>query len=599
MTETSSPGLIGAENIRWDLSDLFDSPKDHRIQTILKDSVKASKSFRENYSGKIASLNASQLRQAYDALVEIYTPVYKVSQYANLLLSADTSDPEVKQLVAKVDEVFSTVSNDLIFFDLELGKIPEEKFEQFKDDDVLGEFRYSFIRTREMAKHQLSEGEERINTLKNITGKTAFKNLYGEFTSSFEYEFDVDGNIRKYTGDEMRALRYHPDANVRRRAMETFFKKYEENKIVFTAIFNSIFKDYNILKNLRGYSSPINVRNTENDLDDNVVEMLIQVTTESNKLVNRYYNLKKKLLGLDKITLADIYAPLPESDKAFTWDESKELVLQAFQSFDDDFHTKAKLMFDNRRIDGPIVKNKRGGAFCSSSTPDLPPYVLLNFTGKVRDVSTMAHELGHAIHSMYSQRQNIFNFHPILPLAETASVFSEMILTDMLLNTISDDNLKISLISTKLEDIFSTSHRQNMFTRFEITAHDQVEDHLLTAEELCTIYRKELEIMFGDSVEYSDEYRWEWSSIPHMINVPFYVYAYNFANLLVLSLYQQYLEDGEDFIPRFKEFLSMGSSARPTEIIAIMGQDISDRNFWQKSIIYIESMIDKLEALIS
>ena len=340
------------------------------------------------------------------------------------------------------------------------------------------------------------------------------------------------------------------------------------------------------------------MRNTENDLDDSVINTLIDVTTESYSLVQRYYKLKKKLLGLDELTLADIYAPLPEADKQFSWDEAKALVLDAFGSFDSDFYEKAKLMFDKNRIDAPAVKNKRGGAFCSSSTPKRNPFVLLNFTGKVRDVSTLAHELGHAIHSMYSKKQHIFTAHPILPLAETASVFSEMILTDLLLNTYDDDSLKISLLSTKLEDIFSTSHRQNMFTRFEVRAHDRIDKSLLSSTDMCTIYNEELKLMFGDSVTYTDEYQWEWSCIPHMIRVPFYVYSYNFANLLVLSLYQQYLEEKSAFIPKFKEFLSMGSSAKPTDIINLVDQDIHDPQFWQKSIVYIESMIDRLESLI-
>ena len=211
----------------------------------------------------------------------------------------------------------------------------------------------------------------------------------------------------------------------------------------------------------------------------------------------------------------------------------------------------------------------------------------------------MAHELGHAIHAMYSNKQHILNYHPILPLAETASVFSEMILTDQLLNKYDDDNhFKISLISSKLEDIFSTSHRQNMFTRFEIEAHNRIEKNLLSSEEFCEIYQNELENMFGDSVEYQPEYRWEWSAIPHMINVPFYVYSYNFANLIVMALYQQFLEEKDIFIPKFKQFLSMGGSAKPTTIIGIMGQDINEREFWQKGVVYIESLIDKLEVLV-
>ncbi|NQU66324.1 MAG: M3 family oligoendopeptidase [Candidatus Marinimicrobia bacterium] len=590
--------ITGAENIRWDLSDLYSGPDDPTIESHIEDSRKLSILFSDLYKNRVIKLSDSELKTAYEELITIFNQMIEASQYANLLLSTSTNDDQAKGLQSKLDVAFSEISNNLVFFDLELGKLPNDKLQEFQSSIDLEKYLYIISRTCDLARYQLSEGEEKAITLKNITGKSAFKNLYGEVSSAFIYEFAINGEIKQYSGDELRALRYHPDTDVRKRAMKTYFKKYEDNKIVFTSVFNSIIKDFNISKNQRGYTSSINVRNTENDLDDSVINTLIDVTTESYSLVQRYYKLKKKLLGLDELTLADIYAPLPEADKQFSWDEAKALVLDAFGSFDSDFYEKAKLMFDKNRIDAPAVKNKRGGAFCSSSTPKRNPFVLLNFTGKVRDVSTLAHELGHAIHSMYSKKQHIFTAHPILPLAETASVFSEMILTDLLLNTYDDDSLKISLLSTKLEDIFSTSHRQNMFTRFEVRVHDRIDKSLLSSTDMCTIYNEELKLMFGDSVIYTDEYQWEWSCIPHMIRVPFYVYSYNFANLLVLSLYQQYLEEKSAFIPKFKEFLSMGSSAKPTDIINLVDQDIHDPQFWQKSIVYIESMIDRLESLI-
>jgi oligoendopeptidase F len=304
------------------------------------------------------------------------------------------------------------------------------------------------------------------------------------------------------------------------------------------------------------------------------------------------------MLGLNELTLADIYAPLPNSNKTYTWNEAKKLVLDAFASFDDEFYILAKSMFDFNRIDGPSVPNKLGGAFCSSSTPDLKPYVLLNFTGKLKDVSTMAHELGHAIHAMLSTSQHLFNYHPIMPLAETASVFSEMILTDKFLKEMNDKETKVSLLTSKLEDIFATSHRQNMFSRFELKIHKIISERLMSSDELCEAYREELEEMFGDSVVYSEIYNWEWASIPHLLNVPFYVYAYNFANLLVIALYQQYLDEGDVFVPKFKTFLGSGSSASPSELTKKMGIDINNPDFWRQSMKYIEGMIDQLEELL-
>jgi len=338
--------------------------------------------------------------------------------------------------------------------------------------------------------------------------------------------------------------------------------------------------------------------NIHNDLDDEAVEVLHEVTTESYFLVQRYYKIKSKLLGLEHQTLADIYAPLPQSTRQYQFHEAKETVLQGFSQFDEEFYQMAKLMFDENRIDAPVNPTKRGGAFCSSSTPDLHPYVLLNYLGRQRDISTIAHELGHAIHDQFCSKQTLFNYHPILPLAETASVFSEMLITDLLLKNETDKLSRQAILTDKLEDIFATSHRQNMFSHFEMTSHNAISSQLLSSEELCHMYMNELQKMFGDSVEYTDEFRWEWASIPHIYSVPFYVYAYNFGNLLVIALYQQYLDEGKAFIPKYKQFLSKGRSISPVEITGMIGVDIKKPDFWRQSLTYIEGLIDELDSLI-
>jgi len=381
--------------------------------------------------------------------------------------------------------------------------------------------------------------------------------------------------------------------------MKLFFSRYEENSLVINHLYNSLVKDHGIEVELRGFKNPISTMNTNNDLSDEAIQALNDVTTESYTLVNRYYKLKAKMLGMESMTLADIYAPLPEASKFYPFEEAKKLVLDGFKSFDEDFYTMAKSMFDEKRIDAPVELQKRGGAFCSSSTPDLKPYVLLNYTGKVRDVSTMAHEIGHAIHAMFSSNQKLMNYHSILPLAETASIFSEMVLTDTLLKKETDLEVKKSMLTGKLEDIFASSHRQNMFSSFEVISHAAINDDLQSPQDLCELYSTELKKMFGDSVEFTPEYAWEWSSIPHIFNVPFYVYAYNFGNLLVLALYQQYLDEGDSFKPKYKEFLSMGSSASPADITGLVGADINHPDFWRKSLKYIEGLVDQLEALIN
>jgi len=417
-------------------------------------------------------------------------------------------------------------------------------------------------------------------------------------SAGFQFEFEIDGELKKMNGSELRALRQHADPDVRRRAMTLFFSRYEENKLIFTHIYNNIIKNHGLEKDMRGYHTAIAIKNIHNDLPDEAVDALHDVTTESNELVQRYYKLKGKLLGLPRMTLADIYAPLPEADKRYSFDEAKAIVLEGFSQFDPDFYRMAKLMFDENRVDAPVAPTKRGGAFCSSATPDIKPYVLLNFLGKQRDVSTIAHEFGHAIHDMLCSKQTLFNYHPILPLAETASVFSEMIITDMLRKQETDPMAKLALLTDKLEDIFATSHRQNMFSRFERESHLRIEQRLMSSDELCELYLSELKVMFGDSVVVTPEYHWEWSSIPHIFESPFYVYAYNFGNLLVMSLYQQYLEEGKSFIPKLKDVLACGSVLPPKQIAEIVDADITDRRFWKKSFVYIEGLLNEIETLV-
>jgi oligoendopeptidase F len=587
----------GSEDIRWDLSEFFSGITDPKIEETIKAVRKQSEDFVLTYKNKLKDLSANDLSQAYCLLESLLTPLYKLSQYVSLIYSTNTDDDQVKALVARVDDVESEISNLLLFFELELGAMPDDYFSKLDGAPELENFAYSLFMTRKTAKYNLSEEVEQVINLKDLVGANAHSKLYNELTSSFKFEFEIDGEVKSMNGSELRALRQHEDKDVRRRAMKLFFDKYEDNKLVLTHLYNNIIKDYGIEKNLRGYASAISIRNVGQDLDDKAVAVLHEVTKKSSFLVNRYYKLKAKILNLPDMSLADIYAPLPECTKRYTWEEAKEIVLEAFMAFDEDFYSMAKLMFDEHRVDAPVEMGKRGGAFCSSSVPELKPYVLLNFLGKPRDVATMAHELGHAIHSILCSKQNLTNFHPILPFAETASIFSEMVVTDLLLKKETDAKAKLSLLTHKLEDIFASSHRQNMFSQFELLTHDKIPDRIMSSAELCSSYKEELKGMFGDAVSYPDEYQWEWAAIPHIYEWPFYVYSYNFANLLVIALYQEYLEEGSDFVPGLKQFLSAGSAKSPEAIAEFVDVDIKDKAFWEKSLKYIEKLIDEVEEL--
>jgi len=588
----------GAETIRWDLSDLFKSITDPKIESGLKKIATQSAQFVTTYKGKVAILSSQELHTAYQALETLMTPLYEIIQYAHLRYAIETDQSDIKAFVSKIDEYSSKISNEILFFDLELGALPEKTAKAHLASSVLKNYHYSIKRSIDTAKYNLSEKEEQLINLKDLTGKDALQKLYEELTSSFEFKFKKEGKVETLNGSQLRNLRQHKDKKVRRDAMKLFYSRYEEHQLVIGSLFNQIIKSVAIEKDLRGYQSSLQIKNISNDLDDKCIDTLHEVTTESYPLVHKYYALKKDLLNLPDMTLADIYAPLPTSDRFYTYDQAKKIVLDSFLAFDQEIHDMAKLMYDENRIDAPVLPKKRGGAFCSGYTPQTKPYVMLNFMGKQRDVSTMAHELGHAIHDMLSaQKQTLTNFHPILPLAETASVFAEMLVTDNLLKTETSTQAKIALLTDKLEDIFATSHRQNMFSKFEMVAHKEIGNRLLDSTELCTLYMAELKKMFGKSLKYPKEYQWEWSTIPHIFESPFYVYAYNFGNLFVMALYQQYLEEGASFIPKYKQLLAMGSSASPIEITKIVGVDITEKKFWQKSIIYIESLLTQLTEL--
>ena len=588
----------GANDIIWDLSDLFKSPKDKHIQLTINNALENSKTFNKTYKHNIHKLSAKELATAYKTLEDLLTPLYKLTQFASLSYCVDTESESLKQLVAKVDDCEAQVSNNLIFFDLELSKCNKNKQQEWTTNKHLINYKYSIERSFQTAKYNLDEHAETWITIKDVTGINGYQKLYEELTASFKFKITLDGQTKELTGSEIRNLRLHKDPKTRQKAMKLFFNKYKENKIIIGHTFNHILKDYNTERKKRGYTNPIEVRNTTNNLPEKTIDLLHNITTSSNHLVQRYYKIKKKLCNLKQMTLADIYAPLPNVDQTYTYEQAKQIVLEGFKAFDNSFYTIAKDMFDQNRIHAPVLKGKRGGAFCSGYTPDVYPYVMLNFLGKPRDVSTMAHELGHAIHDVLASKQTLTNYHPILPLAETASVFCEMIVTDLMKKKLTDNQTKIVLLSEKLEDIFATSHRQNMFSQFEKETHAKITDTLLSTDDICGIYKKQLETMFGDSVKITPEYHWEWSAIPHFLSSPFYVYAYNFGNLLVIALYQQYLKEGTSFVPKLKKLLAAGSVDSPLIITKQAGVNIQSETFWQQSIDYIEGMINELEDLV-
>ncbi len=586
-------------DIHWDLSELHHSTS---VASVLPEfdaiELKANE-FSKQYKGKVSGLTSTDIHLALNQYDDIRSRLYQFSQFAHLNYAVNIQDSDILKFVSVADEFSSKISNVLLFFFLEIGGVSEKTLAAWCSDEKNAVYEYSLKQAVKKNKYRLTEKEEQLINLKDLTGVDALKKMYGEHTSRYEFKLTIDGKEHVMNGTECRALRYHADPKVRQDAMKLFFDQYKKDRHLMTSFFNSIIKDHNIERTHRGYANPISSMNTYNDLPDSLVSMLHELTTVSNHLVQRYYKIKKQILGLDTLTLADIYAPMEADVAPISWDKAKATVLDSFKLFDGDFFNFASDMFDSNRIDVFPSKIKRGGAFCSSSRPDIRPYVMMNFLGKQRDVATLAHELGHAIHACFSSDQPLMNYHAILPVCETASVFCEMLVVDALKKEAKTKQEKLVLLATKLEDIFATSHRQNMFSRFEQAIHEKISNERLSDDELCDLYAKELETVFGDSVSIPPEYHWEWATIPHMLDVPFYVYSYNFGNLLVLGLYQLYLDEGQSFIPKLKRILSSGSAKPPVQLLADEGIDILSKEFWSKSIAFIDSVLDELTDLIA
>lgn len=581
----------------WDLTFFYNSPHDERINKDLEEGLNRAKQLRQKYYNKLSdpNLSSSQLKNFFVECEELFTKVGLTIQYASLSYASDTSNELYQKLAAICDDYESKIEMELSFWKPSILKQSNTKLEEFMESEELKQYKHVIENLIKSKKHVLSADAEKVLAAMYPSSRGGFQDLYERLTSSYTFEIEIDGMIKTFTEPQMRSLRMHQDKDVRRRAMKILFDRYEQDQLVIEKTFNSIVKNYDTESSLRNFQEPISMRNLENEVDDKIVSTVIEVTTENTPLVHQYYNWKTKKMGIP-LTLADIYAPLEKEKKEYSFEEAKNLVLEAYYHFDKEFGEIVDSFFTEKRIDSDIRKGKRGGAFTSYVVPNKKPFILMNFTGNMNDVMTLAHELGHGIHGVLASKQNVWNYHPPLVMAEVASVFGEMLVMDAVLPTLSEEE-RIAFIASKIEDTFATMFRQNMFARFEISSHKMISDNgSATWKELSNLYSQELKIMFGDSVIIPDEYHFEWSSISHMFHTPFYVYAYNFANLLVLALYEQYKQEGRSFVPKYKELLSSGANDSPDRLLKKVGIDINQKAFWKRGFEFIErEFLNKLD----
>ncbi|HEY7226496.1 MAG TPA: M3 family oligoendopeptidase [Nitrososphaeraceae archaeon] len=596
--------MLNYSNIKvgkWDLTDLVDESLTANSDRLVENIKRKVKGFENNRVILKPDLSITIFEGLLRKIESILEDLSIVNSFAQLKYASDTSSNEAASLVLQTEKLSSEISNKILFFDLWFKKELDENNAQRLVDSIFPVYREFLKYKRLLAKYSLNESEEKIINTLEVTGPSALVRIYDRMTNNFEFTMVRKRGkkkvIRTFTNKEkLISLVRSPKAKEREFAYKALFKTYEKNSGVLGEIYQNLvtrWKDENI--SIRGFKSPISVRNIYNNIDDNTIETLLSVCRKNVTLFHDYFKEKAKLIGVKKLRRYDLYAPILSKDTPkFTFKDATKLVLNTFSRFDPRFGTYTERLFKESHIDSEIRNGKTGGAFCYTVSPGRTPYVLLNFNGMMRDVSTMAHEFGHAIHSMFAYDKPILVSHAPLPLAETASVFGEMLLNEEIYKKLNREKKKIFL-AEQIDDMYATIMRQAFFTIFEIEAHKNIVEQSVTIDNISEYYMNNLKIQFGDSIHISDDFKWEWLYIPHFFHTPFYCYAYSFGNLLVLSLYQQYKKDGKSFISKYIKILSAGGSEKPETLLSDSGFNISDDSFWQQGFDLIKTKINKLK----
>lgn len=591
--------LAPEKSLRWDLSPLYPTPDSPALADDMRDIAKDAQAFADQYRGRVAKLAPADLLAALKTLEAFNSRMMRVHGYSMLAFSTDTQSPQTKDLLDKTRNWGTDLHNLLQFFDLELKAIPEADFQRLLAASELSRYHYFLTRERKFAPHTLTEPEERLMAVKAITGESAWSQLYEEISALIRVTVSIDGQPKEHTLEEARALATHPDRALRERARTAVMGAFAERSHVLTYIFNTVYQDHAQDVELRHYPSAIAPTLLGDDLDTAVIDALMTAVERAYPMAQRYFKLKAKALGLADFASFDTLAPYAKTERMVSFAEGRDLVLDAYESFSPDFARIAREFFDERWIDVPPEAGKRGGAFCAGLTPGLPTYVLLNWTDRLDDVSTLAHELGHGIHFVLAgESQTPFNYHPITPLAETASTFGEIVLTNHLLAQEKDPAVRLQLLANRLEDAIGTIFRQVMYTRWELNAHARRAQGVVSDEDFSELWMTEHRKLYGDAVRMMDVDKWGWSSIPHIVLYRFYCYSYAFGQLLVYALYQHYRDQGPDFVPKLIDVLRAGGSAAPQDILSGVGVDITDPGFWSKGLTLVEGMLEEFEAAL-
>ncbi|MFN7172820.1 MAG: M3 family oligoendopeptidase [Fimbriimonadaceae bacterium] len=583
----------------WDLSFLFASTEDPKIEQVWTDVADRADRFQEKYKGNLAGLTPAELRDAIQQVEEIYSMASKPSTFAGLLFSAHASDPKVGAFYQQQAEQEPAIQVKTLFFSLELQAMGSEKLLELANDPELRQYQHFLRELGLSAKHRLSEPEEALLAEFSPTTDGAWVRYFTQLTSSTECDYTDPKTGEATQIPFFKALDklYSPERAVRVAGGAAVSSGCERLLPHVSYLYNNLVQHKRTEDRLRKFDSPEAARHLSNELTNEVVETVVGLCEVNFPMVDRYYSVKREILGLESLDHVDRYAPLFPAEQTMEFEEARKLILQSFGEFDPRMEEAASEFFTDGWIEAEAREGKRGGAFCAYITPDTHPVVFMTYMGKLKDVQTLAHELGHGVHAYFSRKQSMLNFSGTLPLAELASTFGEMLVFESQLQSASLKD-RVALLADKIEGSFATIFRQAAMYRFEQAVHHhRATEGELSAEQLGELWQENLQRMFGASVKLGDEHKNWWSYVPHFIGSPFYVYAYSFGELLALSLFSKAKSEGKPFVEKYFEVLELGGSKTPDELMSIVGVDLADENFWREGFSVLENLLSEFETL--
>jgi oligoendopeptidase F len=583
------------QSTEWDLDPLVDGRGADGVRELMAEAEEMATGFAERYQGKVPDLDGPALVAAMRTTEQLYEIVDRAASYAYLRFSTDTADPERGALLQFVQERGTAIETKVLFFELEWAALPDERASELLATDGLDFARRYLEKARRYRPHLLSEPEERVSAEKAVTGRSAWTRLFSEVTSAITVQLpEEDGEVSL---EIALSKLQSPDRAVRRAAAEAITAGLAPGLRTRAYIFNTLLHDKAVEDRLRGYPTWLSARNLSNEASDESVQALVDAVRARNDIPQRWYKLKAQLLGVDRLADYDRVAAVTEDDSAVPWHEARELVTDCYEGFSDELGAIVRRFFEQRHIDAPVRPGKRGGAFCASTVPELTPYVMLNYTAKNQDVLTLAHELGHGVHGALASRQGILQMSTPLTMAETASVFGEQIVFGRLLAMAETPDARLSLLARSVEGAIATVFRQTAMNRFEELAHTARRgEGELSVERIAELWGESQEELLGDSVDITPGYLAWWSYVPHFMATPGYVYAYAYGQLLAMSVYRRYEEEGDSFVPRYLELLAAGGSRAPEELARIAGLDLTDPAFWDSGLALVEEKLEAAEA---